>query len=717
MTNSAQVVGVEDRLAQVKPGDDAPKAPTAREADDIRKIREACGNTVQLVIHILSDFAFYQMSVMIVTFLGPVRKFHSVQCKSMRSAPEALAWHQAQARGTHMATVNEVMSLLADETVMEKLRLGVIPDGHTIRDLFEAHPVVVEDTKLAGQCGSLALSLVGRRVKSHAWYEAGFPGQFALLVEDGADATRVLRAMKAIWEAFGEAKQQTSAFWKKLCARSILNTCVVKAMFELAEQSEWKWSAAIGKLSRNLFSIVGGTKIDEDANREERMAEAKNMNRKMSDCRRFASLIGSNLAGEVHRYAEVDSSGVYMDRGEETTDIRGLFRPDPKNASVDMRNVMGAQSRPAWPTPSPAHAAQHQADLHLMEHCSAHHRWDEGRCSWISVFCDQTKLLLRSEVLLGSGWFFPLGNVVGVMGLGWPAVEVHMHGKVFYQPKVGIRRAEVRWLPMTSFEDWEAMPFDFIGPLAMALPRSKVPAGIFAKPLSGPDTLLRAMAQHAFSEFPKVCLTSISRHIGLEVCASDSLYTILWNLVSKCCPELSEDRLISILELRVKCPDPLITVVQEHCESDLFDAGERKEIREMSRVTAARKTAAEMFHEEHRARKQRHQASASQPGSKARQRRCPAPPARQYPASLPASEHDWTIEEVKACMPPDAHLYRDSVNCRWQICFGGKSRESRSAAWLKHGHNGAALRMLQEAWANFERIGGAQCPIPGLLRP
>lgn len=107
------------------------------------------------------------MSAMIAAFLRPIRKFHSDQCKLMRSAPEALAWHQAQASGAHMATMNEVMSLLVDEVVMEQLRLGVVPEGHTIRDLFEAHPVVVEDTKLAGKCGSFALALVGRRMKSH----------------------------------------------------------------------------------------------------------------------------------------------------------------------------------------------------------------------------------------------------------------------------------------------------------------------------------------------------------------------------------------------------------------------------------------------------------------------------------------------------------------------------------------------------------------------
>lgn len=501
-----------------------------------------------------------------------------------------------------------------------------------------------------------------------------------------------------------------------MCARSILNTWAVKAMFELAEHNSWEWSSAIGTLSRNMFSIVGGTKIDEDANREERMAEAKNMKRTMSDCRRFAALIGSSLAGGVHRYDEVGSSGVYMDRGEGTTDIRCLFRPDPKNMSVDMRKVMGSQARPAWPSPSPLHAAQHQADLHLMVYCSSRHRWHEGKTSWMSVFCDQTKLLLRSKTLLGSDWYFPLGNAVGVLGLGWPAVEVHMNGNVFYQPKAGVPRSEVRWLPMTSFDDWEGMPFEFLGPLAMALPSSPVPAGIFAKPTSDPDTLLRSMAQQAFSDFPKMCLVSISRHIGLEVCPSDSLYTTLSKLISKCCPELSEERLVSILELRVTCPDPRVTVVQENCESEMFDASERKEIRDMSKQAAARRATEDTLQEEHRARKHRYQASAAHAKARGRAARSSAQPSR-HQTSLLAAEHGWTLDEVKACMPPDSHLYRDSVNCRWQICFGGKSRESRSAAWLKHGHNGAALRMLREAWGHWERTSGPQCPIPGVLRP
>ena len=281
----SQTKVLEARLQHSKPDEDMPKVPVSEEAEQVRRIRNSCRNTLQLVATLLSDREIHRLAMVIALIAGPTKLSHGITNTEMRSSSECFAWFSKLAAGANMCTMNTIVAILHDSSALECAGIGDM-ESLDPSSLDPRHPVLVADSKPDKSAAAFALALIGRRIKSSAWHERGYPGKFPLLAEEGPDACAVLQEMKLTWEAFAKAKTLHPPFWNKLNKMCILETFAVRREFQLAEAAGWTWTPELASAACTPFRGVLVTKAIEDEAKIWRDAEKQNAHRQVSDARK-----------------------------------------------------------------------------------------------------------------------------------------------------------------------------------------------------------------------------------------------------------------------------------------------------------------------------------------------------------------------------------------------------------------------------------------------
>ena len=195
-------------------------------------------------------------------------------------------------------------------------------------------------------------------------------------------------------------------------------------------------------------------------------------------------------------------------------------------------------------------------------------------------------------------WFFALGTLVEVVGIGWPAVEVKdKDGDVVgYLPQKEPpenARDLIEYFPVTKVwpleeSEYEAVAFKAQGPLASACfgqtltacigskpdttahPTSSFKAGadrkytirgIVAVPTSKPEPVLKAAARLCFMEWGSTLLKQLPQHLGVGLAPKVKLFDVLTKLLQHILAPLEEEDLIDILARREFKKDPLEAVL------------------------------------------------------------------------------------------------------------------------------------------------------------
>ena len=359
-------------------------------------------------------------------------------------------------------------------------------------------------------------------------------------------------------------------------------------------------------------------------------------------------------------------------------------------------------------------------------------------------------------------WFFSLGDVAEVVGIGWPAIELKdKFGTVIgYLPQKDLPANPldlIKYLPTTVVwpaeeSEYEAMPFKAHSPLAMKLlkhtdleckclapktgsqPVAAPPASsssgpllpvphklkgvcIAAVPTSKPEPLLKVAARGAFGQMGIGRLKQLAKHLKIAVYPGDKLIDILVRLLRFILAPLDEEVLLEVLALREFKKSPLEDILQADEIVEQFDKWDQAEIEEDKKKS-----------KEHKEERKEYKATLKDMRKDFRERalankKMPCKKRGRYKNPLTKEERQrlptnvvpgfLRSDDVQSMAPPGCKVWHDEFCGRWQVTL---DNYTKSRSWLKYGHTESAYLVLAKAWERFmELYGLTDCPVNGLL--
>lgn len=154
------------------------------------------------------------------------------QHKKIRSTPDAceacMAWSLGHGR---LAIEEAIATLRSGEAFVET---GMQIPGNFLVQLelgleFDSdHPLVSMDNVFAGKMAELTLQLAKQRLRLLYWYEKGYPGRLAAMLDSAATAAQVQLRMKEDWALWRFVQDLAGATWRRTRDRSVFHLVVVR---------------------------------------------------------------------------------------------------------------------------------------------------------------------------------------------------------------------------------------------------------------------------------------------------------------------------------------------------------------------------------------------------------------------------------------------------------------------------------------------------------
>ena len=205
-------------------GGDMPKAETAKESEDLRKLRSACRNTLHFTATLLCDGEHRQILQGILLIMGPVRAWHGHQNSINRSCDKVVEWYMQQACGQCLDPLLKIAALLLDPCTWEEL--GIWAGGRLPASAGVDDPSVMAANDLVAKICQFAMALIARRTREAWWHCMGYPGSFAALLDEH-QGPKVMQKMQRVSELWPKVMQKTGAFWKKVKKGSLMNNSMM----------------------------------------------------------------------------------------------------------------------------------------------------------------------------------------------------------------------------------------------------------------------------------------------------------------------------------------------------------------------------------------------------------------------------------------------------------------------------------------------------------
>eukprot|EP00971_Amphidinium_carterae_P193229 3834817-Amphidinium_carterae.3 len=167
----------------------ASDARTTSSDKDETVLKQKAMTAVESTTSLLLDRGLRQDARKIVALSGPMRRWHSSQCKVNRSGAESLAWHSSMAAGAWLAPVVETLNLVNEWSFWTDLDTATeLRGSHS--ELVSSHPLVQHQQEEVAQIMAFALALARSRIASQSWYSQGCGSMAALVLE--SEQTAVL---------------------------------------------------------------------------------------------------------------------------------------------------------------------------------------------------------------------------------------------------------------------------------------------------------------------------------------------------------------------------------------------------------------------------------------------------------------------------------------------------------------------------------------------
>ena len=286
-----------------------------------------------------------------------------------------------------------------------------------------------------------------------------------------------------------------------------------------------------------MFSTIGQTGIVENAFQAERgEEELRNYNRRMSNARRWSTLLQRNPATTKYQFQDLPAwSCEPIPRGFKDRDMADLYATAARQASMDLKTVVGKAQTPEWHSPSPLGEVGVHSDLHLATLCNrlGDADWGEASNRWLGMLLKYKNMMVRCKRLYGDVWYFSLSDAGTPGKFCWPAEPIRLGREVYYRLKPEPKLDELPFLHVYKLADWQAMEVQWQCPLALRVAHgSSQIAGVLAKPMEKATSLIKFAASRAFYDIPKSPLQQLARHLGCVFQVTDDLLTRVNKLVT-----------------------------------------------------------------------------------------------------------------------------------------------------------------------------------------
>lgn len=467
---------------------------TARESEEVKKLRLACKNTLELSTLVLGDAHLHRTCMLICAVLEPMREWQSQQSRALRSCPEVLAWYKQAALGHGWASLNAIAKLIEDDGVLADLGVGQLEPQDKLDNLSNISLSVVNEGRTSQATGGLIVALLGARLQTESCYTQGLPLRLAALLDEEA-APRVIADLKRDAEAWAVVKDIKGGFWKKVAARSPFALVFVQQVVEGLRSADWAMTRDLRQVLEGAFAGLGQTKVVEDGFQKERHCEAKNSNRRMALNRIWLSPVDMKVLGDTHRFEEIPFAKEQLPPGVRADDANSLYFSRAKDLSVPVPDLVSKTSATSWYSPAPQMFIGHVADMSLWRYCIQHKQTHLAEKSWLSVLLKGASICVRHTSQ--KQWFLAVASYSGVAAVGWPMRAVKLGGKTLYGLATDVQWSDTPFLHIISLDEWRAFSFEWAGPLELKISTGARPpqTRLLAVPDGPADSLLNVCAK------------------------------------------------------------------------------------------------------------------------------------------------------------------------------------------------------------------------------
>ena len=723
------------------------------------------GNSLQVVTLAKLDPDTYFIQDMVMISVRPLLDWHSTQNKALRSCSGAREWLMQQTSGEFLKPLCDIFANLWDESRLHDTGFAVNEHMVPVSGLQPVncnHPFMVEQGARAGTMMVFHLNLTGSRIRRFFWALRGWPTQSCLLGHSNAEKrNEIIERLKADYNNWKTCSEKSGYFCRK--GQSVFETAPVEQIIEIMKRRDWKDSPDMQAWTIRKYSSLIQTQLVEDGFQRERSKENKSAAKSFNCATAWHTVINKKVLTTIHKFKKFQLKG--SRRGQWSKHKKqALYRPSARKASCNLRRIISKKTGTAedWWTCNSSTWNAPFAHLVLQEYCVADPtRFTRVHDSWLCILFRDMSVLVRA---VGTEqWFFSLGDVAEVVGIGWPAIELKdKFGTVVgYLPQKDLPANPldlIKYFPTTVVwpageSEYEAMPFKAHSPLAMKLlkhtdleckclapkagsqPVAAPPASSSSGPLlpvphklkgvciaavptmSKPEPLLKVAAHGAFGQMGVGRLKELAKHLKVAVYPSDKLIDILVSLLKFILAPLDEEVLIEVLALREFKRSPLEDILQSDEIVEQFDNRDQAEIEKDKEEGKAHKVERKEYKAKLKdMRKEfRRKVLADKKLACKNRARYKNPLTREERQRLPTNVVPGVLRSdiVQSMAPPGCKVWHDEFSGRWQVTL---DNYTKSRSWLKYGHTESAYLVLAKAWERFmELYGLTACPVKGLL--
>lgn len=217
---------------------------------------------------------------------------------------------------------------------------------------------------------------------------------------------------------------------------------------------------------KDLFSVVGQSKICEDGMHFERRGEGEQDSKLMTIDRRWSTLVDHKILSREHRYDEIEWMSASVPRGVAASGLNGLYGEKRKDASMDFKSIVG-YGRTDYHNPSTETELRSTADIQLALHCFEKQDWAKSQTSWLALLARVPRLCVKGPSP-GDRWHFALGDLGGSVALAWPALRmVGSDGSECFAPAGSIPSEDLQLLVISDLAGWSGVKYKWCSPARM----------------------------------------------------------------------------------------------------------------------------------------------------------------------------------------------------------------------------------------------------------
>eukprot|EP00971_Amphidinium_carterae_P100045 1978480-Amphidinium_carterae.1 len=286
-----------------------PKTSMKEEKKKLQKLRDKSGNTLQFATACMADGQIFFVISVINLVTSPLRKWHGIMSKELRSEVKNRSWHVDMAvRGEGFLTaLDECTNPWLDLQRMKRMGFIVDLDGAHLKKTSIEDPLFLSQQQMSETQRRLSVQLLSAFLKAFAYKWASLPHGFAGFLSDtAADVSRTAQFCKSVWLAYKKVSGYQDQFWCQLCNRCPLqHTFVAEFLAELAER-EWVPSEEMISVLRELFGGYATTLHVEEAFQKLTDASRDKCNDEMSAITVWRKPVVSKLLETVFAYKEIE---------------------------------------------------------------------------------------------------------------------------------------------------------------------------------------------------------------------------------------------------------------------------------------------------------------------------------------------------------------------------------------------------------------------------